>query len=149
MLTRNLLKTWRKEDTVAFCETKYTAGKKIRKLKPMRYRKLKLKENLSAPAKATRIKKDQDEESVILEPSEYPELLSILPSTSDPSHPQAQGILTWIEREYKSSRGFALDSFNPSILPTVFQELSIKWEHMKMQYVTKVVTMVHHFCNLY
>ena len=127
MLTRNLLKTWRKEDTVAFCETNYTAGKKIQKLKPMRYRKLKLKENLSAPAKATGIKKDQDEESVTLEPSEYPELLSTLPSTSDPSHPQAQGILMWIEREYKFSRGFALGSFNPSILPTVFQELAINW----------------------
>ena len=134
--------------TVNFCETKYLTSKRPQKFKSMRSRKLKLKGDMPTPVKEMRVGEGQDEGSKTLEPSEYPELMSILPTTSDSSLSQVEGILGWIEREYKSSRGFELGSFNPSILPTLFQELSIKWEDLVGRYVTKVIVTVHHFYNI-
>ena len=53
--------------------------------------------------------------------------------------------MEWIEREYKSSKGLELDTFNLSILLTVFQELSTKREDLAKMYVSKVVASIHHF----
>ena len=63
----------------------------------------------------------------MIEPLEYHGVMNILPAVSTPRPPLLESILEWIEREYKSSRGFELGSFNPSILLTLFQELSMKW----------------------
>ncbi|KAI9810024.1 MAG: hypothetical protein M1827_006722 [Pycnora praestabilis] len=78
---------------------------------------------------------------------EYPELMDILPTVSTSPPQISTGILKWIEREYKSSRGFELGTFNPSILRTLFQELSMKWERLAGTYITKVITSIHQFCN--
>ena len=138
----------RRGHTVSFRETKYPTSKRPRKFKSMQSRKLKFKGEISTPVKKTIVREGQDEGSTMLEPSEYSELFSVLPTTSDTSLPQLEDILGWIEREYKSSRGFELGSFNPSILPTLFQGLSIKWENLANRYVTKVIVAVHHFCNI-
>ena len=133
--------------TMNFCETKYLTSKRPRKFKSMQSRKLKLKRDVPTPVKKTRVGEGQDEGSKTLEPSEYPELLSVLPTTSGSFFTQVENILVWIERAYKSSRGFELGSFNPSILPTLFKELSIKWEELAGRYITKVIVTIHHFSN--
>ena len=56
--------------------------------------------------------------------------------------------MKWIECEYKSSRGFELGTFNPSILPTLFQAQSKKWETLASMYITGAVTATHHFCKV-
>ncbi|KAI9785813.1 MAG: hypothetical protein M1835_003243 [Candelina submexicana] len=77
----------------------------------------------------------------------YPELINFLPtaSTSPPHH--SMDILSWIEFEYKSFRGFELGTFNPSILPTLFQELSMRWEDLVGTYLANIIASTHHFCN--
>ena len=57
---------------------------------------------------------------------EYPKLINILLIVSTYSPPLVADILKWIKYKYTSSRGFELGTFNPSILPTLFQELLIK-----------------------
>ncbi|KAL9629648.1 MAG: hypothetical protein Q9164_006789 [Protoblastenia rupestris] len=109
--------------------------------------KLKLKEYSTNRSGEEKLVDGQDDGSTTIEPLEYPELISILPTVSTPRPPLSESILEWIEREYKSSRGFELGTFNPSILPTLFQELSMKWEDLAGAYVTNVIATVHHFCS--
>ena len=115
----------------------------------MRSRRLKLKGSSTKCSGEEKLVDDQDDGSTTIEPLEYPEPMNILPAVSAPSRPRlSESILQWIEREYKSSRGFELGTFNPSILPTLFQELSTKWEELAGAYVTNVIATVHHFCNI-
>ncbi|KAI9706563.1 MAG: hypothetical protein M1836_003570 [Candelina mexicana] len=78
---------------------------------------------------------------------EYPELINILPTASTSPPYLSMDILSWIECEYKSFRGFELGTFNPSILPTLFQELSMRWEDLVGTYLANIIASTHHFCN--
>ena len=112
------------------CKTTFPPSKSPRKIKPMRSRKLKLKGCPPKWSGEEKLADGQDGRSTKIEHLEYPELMNILPAVSTPSPSLPESILEWIEREYKSSRGFELGTFNPSILPTLFQELSMKWEDL-------------------
>lgn len=138
----------KKGHTVKFCETKHVTSKKSRKSDSMPSRKLKSKKDMPTPIKGKGAEEGHNEASPPLVPNEYPELLGVLPTTSNSSLTQDEDILQWIESEYKSSRGFELGSFNPSILPTLFQELSKNWKDLAGRYVTKVIVMVHRFCSI-
>lgn len=79
--------------------------------------------------------------------SEYPELQDILCS-SQPQEPQiTDDILSWIERIYKSSRGFELGTFDPAISPLLFKQQTIHWEHLAMDYIYDVILHIHIFCD--
>ena len=56
-------------------------------------------------------------------------------------------ILAWIESAYKSSRGLELGTFDPAILPLLFKEQTIHWEHLAMTYISRVILHVHRFCD--
>ena len=79
---------------------------------------------------------------------EYPELTNVLPSPCACPWPRSQDIMVWIEREYKSSRGFELGTFDPSILPTLFQTQSTNWEGLATRYISNVIRSVHRFCSV-
>ena len=132
---------------VNFCETKYPPSKTSRKLRTRCSRKLKLKARPPTLSGEKKPVAGHDDGSTPINPLEYPELMNILPAVSNPRPPPSESTLEWIEREYKSSRGFELGTFNPAILPTLFQELSMKWEELADAYVTNVIATVHHFCN--
>ena len=130
--------------TVNFSEIKYATGKRPRKIKPVRSRKLKLKE--SPRELFTNQEPTKGQNTTTTDLLSYPELTDILPNVSDSVSPPSDNIIEWIEREYKSSRGFELGTFNPSILPTLFQELSRKWQVLAGIYVSNVIGSIHHFC---
>ena len=148
ILIRRFLRIWSKGDTRWTSVAPFLPSKSPRKTKTMRSHKLKLK---GCPLKWSGEEKQlvdgKDDGSTTLEPFQYPELMNILPAALAPCPPLSESILEWIEREYKSSRGFELGTFNPSILPTLFQELSMKWEDLAGAYVTNVIATVHYFCN--
>ncbi|RSM14221.1 hypothetical protein CEP52_001417 [Fusarium oligoseptatum] len=54
-------------------------------------------------------------------------------------------ILTFIEREYRSSRGYELGTFGGEMLPTNFKEQSKKWSPMARAHVSNAILIVHHF----
>jgi len=79
---------------------------------------------------------------------EYPELSDVLREPCKNSWPESQDILEWIERAYRSSRGFELGTFDPSILTTLFQEQTKNWEGLAMSYIRHVISSVHRFCDI-
>jgi len=131
---------------VNFSETKFSPSKESRKLKAIRSQKLKLKGSPPELFKDQKLAEGSDTAMTAL--LEYPELINVVPTISTSPPPPSEEIMEWIEREYKSSRGFELGTFNPSILPTLFQELSAKWEDLAGMYVSKVVASIHRFCNI-
>ncbi len=137
----------RKGHAVAFDGIKYSPSKSPRKIKMMRSRKLKVEVYHTPSLAGQQSVGDQDEAIKTVDLLEYPELLNVLPTVSETPPPLSENILKWIEREYKSSRGFELGTFNPSILPTLFQELSMKWGDLAGQYIADTIATIHHFGN--
>ena len=78
----------------------------------------------------------------------YPKLSDVLPSPCEFTRPQSQDILLWIELAYRSSRGFELGTFDPSILTTLFQEQTKNWEGLAMKYIGHAISSVHRFCDI-
>ena len=135
----------RRGHTLNFSKTKSTAGKTPRKVK-LRVRSRKLSSEASPVATFDfKMAKGHEEAATAVDPAEYPELSDVLPSLSTRPLPKSDDMLAWIEREYKSSRGFELGTFNPSLLPTLFQEQSKNWEELVGIYVTNVIGSVHRF----
>ena len=75
--------------------------------------------------------------------------MSILPAVLTPCPSLLESVMVRIECGYKSSRGFELGTFNPSILSALFQELSIKWKSLTDSYVTNDIATIHHFCKAF
>ena len=79
--------------------------------------------------------------------NDYPELEDIL-YDSRPGEPEiTEETLSWIEGIYKSSRGFELGTFDPSISPLLFKQQTINWEHLAMDYICDVILHIHGFCD--
>ncbi|KAI9679444.1 MAG: hypothetical protein M1817_005466 [Caeruleum heppii] len=77
---------------------------------------------------------------------DYPEIDDIVPRGARVPSGNFD-IFKWIERRYKSSRGFELGTFDPAILPTLFREQTSNWEYLAMLYIRKVIHSVHQFCD--
>lgn len=137
----------RKEHAVDFDGIKLSPSKSPRKIKTMRSRKLKLEACLPALFAEQKSVESQDRAIKTIDLLESPELMNVLRTVSKTPPPLSENIIGWIEREYKSSRGFELGTFNPSILPILFQELSTKWENLAGAYVTDIIATIHHFGN--
>lgn len=75
----------------------------------------------------------------------HAELEDIMQKDSLISPPKAFGIKQWLEEVYKSSRGFELGTFDPSLLPVIWKKQSANWEALALGYVEDVVTLVHSF----
>ena len=59
--------------------------------------------------------------------------------------PQQDSIFHWIESMYRNSRGFELGTFDPSLLPIIFQEQSKKWDGLALAYISDVIRVIHSF----
>ena len=79
----------------------------------------------------------------------YPELeafwmeLLILPSSDEDF--ENTSIMDWIEEEYKAARGFGMGATGPSVLPTIWQKQTKKWDSLALEFMVYVIFDVHHF----
>ncbi|KIM98383.1 hypothetical protein OIDMADRAFT_43388 [Oidiodendron maius Zn] len=79
----------------------------------------------------------------------YPELSNLFRDEEIPSEPEQLHILNWIENEYRKARGSGLQVISPSVLPTLWQQQSIKWRTMTRSYLEDIILYVHDFiCKL-
>ncbi|RJE20074.1 DYNc [Aspergillus sclerotialis] len=63
----------------------------------------------------------------------------ILPLPSD------DDILDWIEKLYRTSRGFEIGTFSPLLLSTIMRKQSSKWTALALGYISDAVSMIHNF----
>ncbi|KAL8918465.1 MAG: hypothetical protein Q9172_005424 [Xanthocarpia lactea] len=59
--------------------------------------------------------------------------------------PKQENIFDRIESMYRNSRGFELGTFDPSLLPIIFQQQSKKWDGLALAYISDVIRVVHSF----
>jgi hypothetical protein len=89
-----------------------------------------------------------DSESDAIKKLNHPELYDVLRDSNEQDSSTIDGdILAWVESAYKSSRGLELGTFDPAILPLLFKEQTIHWEHLAMTYISSVILHVRRFCD--
>ncbi|RBR21672.1 uncharacterized protein FIESC28_04772 [Fusarium coffeatum] len=59
--------------------------------------------------------------------------------------PQEEDIMTYIEKEYLTSRGYEIGTFSGEMVPITFKEQSKKWRPMAQAHVSNAILIVHHF----
>ncbi|KAH8430047.1 uncharacterized protein LDX57_007718 [Aspergillus melleus] len=69
----------------------------------------------------------------------------ILPQAVEVAQPFRNDIRSWIERQYRGSRGFEIGTFNSALLPTIMKKQSTKWTSIATGYIGDIITMVHGF----
>ena len=74
-----------------------------------------------------------------------PDLDDILHEDCQVPLPKRTGIIPWLENAYINSRGFALGTFDPSLIAVIWKEQSDKWNHLALGYVSDIVSLVHKF----
>ncbi|KAI1119357.1 interferon-induced GTP-binding protein Mx2 [Nemania sp. NC0429] len=91
----------------------------------------------------------ETKEDIEIMPHLYPELHEIFDAVITPvPEPNVNtNILDYIERVYMSSRGQEMGTFAGSLLGTMFQEQSKKWESITLVHVTMITWHVHHFIH--
>ncbi|KAM5345272.1 hypothetical protein ACJ41O_011134 [Fusarium nematophilum] len=62
-----------------------------------------------------------------------------------PPEPLEEDILSHLEKEYLTSRGYELGTFSGEMLPTTFKEQSKKWPPIARAHVSNAILVVHHF----
>ncbi|KAL2760859.1 hypothetical protein ACRALDRAFT_1073466 [Sodiomyces alcalophilus JCM 7366] len=82
--------------------------------------------------------------SIVPDPAAFSDLDNII-VTDWSIKPPRKDIMTWIDDIYHRSRGLDLGTVGPGILRSAFQEQSTKWETMTMQYLSKIILLVHRF----
>ncbi|KAJ3568228.1 hypothetical protein NPX13_g6495 [Xylaria arbuscula] len=81
-------------------------------------------------------------------PDLYPNLHEIFDTiTPIPESDMEGDILDYISHVYTSSRGQELGTFSGSLLGTIFQEQSKKWEPITIQHLNVIIWHVHHFIH--
>ncbi|KAL8632216.1 hypothetical protein Q9189_002005 [Teloschistes chrysophthalmus] len=72
------------------------------------------------------------------------ELDDLLWNGSVPTEPE-NGIMKWLEKLYKGSRGFELGTFNASLVPIMFKKQSKKWASFAIGYTSDIVSITHNY----
>lgn len=81
--------------------------------------------------------------------SDYPELSEVVEAERLCFRPRNDDVLSWIEKVYRSSRGFELGTFSPAVLPTLWKEQCKNWDGLALNYIDSVILVVHRFiCEL-
>lgn len=77
--------------------------------------------------------------------ADHEDIEDILCDNEALTSPDSRGILEWLTKVYRSSRGFELGTFDPSLLAITMREQSKKWSSIALGYISDVVTIVHNF----
>ncbi|KAL9024699.1 MAG: hypothetical protein Q9180_007834 [Flavoplaca navasiana] len=65
-----------------------------------------------------------------------------------PARPK-MGIMEWVEKEYKSARGFELGTIGTSLLQGMWKKQSSKWENLALGFTSDCIVLVHSYiCDL-
>ncbi|KAK6810758.1 hypothetical protein RU639_013520 [Aspergillus parasiticus] len=74
-----------------------------------------------------------------------PDIEDILPESGEIAHPLRGDICSWIEKQYRGSRGFEIGTFNFVLLSTIMKKQSSKWTSLANGYIGDVIAIVHGF----
>jgi hypothetical protein len=74
-----------------------------------------------------------------------PDIEDILPESGEIAHPLRGDICSWIEKQYRGSRGFEIGTFNFVLLSTIMKKQSSKWTSLANGYISDVMANVHGF----
>lgn len=69
----------------------------------------------------------------------------ILPETPEVTRPLRGNICSWIEKQYRGSRGFEIGTFNSVLLSTLMKKQSSKWTSLSHGYISDVTVYVHFY----
>ncbi|KAH6975067.1 dynamin family protein [Ilyonectria sp. MPI-CAGE-AT-0026] len=56
-----------------------------------------------------------------------------------------KGIMAWISRLHRQSRGLELGTFGPQLLSSAFREQSVSWGTRTEQYLSRIILAIHQF----
>lgn len=62
--------------------------------------------------------------------------------------PPLEGIVHYLDSEYRQSRGFEIGTFNPDLLATLMKTQSEKWIDFSRGYISDIIVIVHQFICL-
>ena len=74
-----------------------------------------------------------------------PELNEILHDDRKVPAPKPTGIIKWLDKTYRSARGFELGTFDASLLRGIWKKQSANWNDLALGYVSDIVCLVHKF----
>ncbi|KAF4957877.1 hypothetical protein FSARC_11150 [Fusarium sarcochroum] len=75
-----------------------------------------------------------------------PEEIRDVTEENDPiPQPYRQGILSWLKRVHRDSRGFELGTSHSSLLLVTMREQAEKWRSLAMGYISDVIALIHSF----
>ena len=98
---------------------------------------------------ASLITPDSEEESLLYDKMRrtdgHLELEDIFSPYEGIAKSQETGILKWLERVYKTSRGFEIGIFDATIFPIIFKKQSENWEPLALGYISNTISDVHRF----
>ena len=55
------------------------------------------------------------------------------------------GVMEWVEKEYKSARGFELGTIGTSLLQGMWKKQSSKWENLALGFTSDCIVLVHSY----
>ena len=101
-------------------------------------------EGKGTPAEGSKGSVDVKESNVRYEDHHH-ELDDLMHEHTSIPEPQKSGIKKWLVGVYKTSQGFELGTFDPSLLPIVWKKQSKNWDTLALTYIDDIVTIVHDF----
>lgn len=76
------------------------------------------------------------------------DLEDLLVHESIPANPE-KGIMDWLEKVYRNSRGFEMGTFHSSLIQIMWKKQSSKWENLALGYTSDIVSITHtYICDL-
>ena len=100
-----------------------------------------------APAPPNTEKEGDEEIANVRYEEDHRQLDDITHGDYDIPLPKDTGIKAWLRKEYESSRGFELGTFDASLLPIVWKKQSVNWNALALGYISDVVSIVHDFID--
>lgn len=74
---------------------------------------------------------------------DLPELEGILHDQESLAAPSDEDIIEWIEKLYRTSRGFKIGTSNPLLMSTIMRKQSAKWADLALGHISDVIAMIH------
>lgn len=73
------------------------------------------------------------------------DLAEVLHECTKEIPPKDGEIYKWLTKVFRSSHGFEMGTFNPSLLATTMRKQSAKWANFTLGYISDIITIVHQF----
>ncbi|KAL8863427.1 MAG: hypothetical protein Q9178_000108 [Gyalolechia marmorata] len=74
---------------------------------------------------------------------QHPDELNELLYNARISATPEEGIMDWIEKVYKGSRGFEIGTFDASLIPILWKKQTSNWDKLALGYISDIISAVH------